>query len=153
MPRLLLVEWPGRDGHYPAWPWLGANHSGYRPWRPPRRRNSFYFPGRETNKNLIYFDKRPGEISEIIMFYPNFNERLNRKSHIIWTLIVLNKLQGHTTRIFMLKVHVVWLALNKFGLNIMIWEISPGLFRAKTSKGPFTYLCIYKNQVCFGINE
>ena len=64
--------------------------------------------------------KRPGEISQFVMFNPNLKKKnstwtLNIK---IWVICLYNLCNT-------LKVHVVWLFYYKFGLNIMI---SPGLF-------------------------
>ena len=43
----------------------------------------------------------------------------------------------------MLNVHGVWLVFHKFGLNISIWEISPGLLNSLCIKGQF-WSCLTK---------
>ena len=73
----------------------------------------------------LFLIKRPGEIFQIEMFNPNFKKK---PSHTTWKLNLLYELNRHISRILCLKsMYVVWL-FYMFGLNILIWEFSPGIF-------------------------
>ena len=58
---------------------------------------------------------------------------LEKTSHVTWDLNLLFKLKRHITRIFMDKVQEVWFFWG--GLNILIWEISPGLLYVFVAQG------------------
>ena len=71
---------------------------------------------------------RPGEISQIKIFNPNF-ETKEKTSHTKWTLYIKIWNICHYNIIIRLKFMKYDLFFHKFGLNTLIWEISPGLFK------------------------